>query len=64
MCSRKKLRIDRIQNAEGERVTTTEDKAAEVVKYFEGLFTADYRPINFDIMQNVPRIVTDQQMKR
>ncbi|KAL3363180.1 hypothetical protein AABB24_012466 [Solanum stoloniferum] len=61
---RKKLKLNRIQNTQGDWLTEERDIAAEAIRYFQEQFTEDQSKKEFSLLNHIPSLVTEEQNQK
>ncbi|XP_019241932.1 PREDICTED: uncharacterized protein LOC109221967, partial [Nicotiana attenuata] len=61
---RKRLRLTRIQNSDGNWIEEEDLIAEEAVKFYQDQFTEDAVPTTFDILNHVPNMVDSEQNEK
>ncbi|KAG5599867.1 hypothetical protein H5410_031237 [Solanum commersonii] len=60
---RKKLKLNKIQNTQGDWLTEERDIAIEAIRYFQEKFTEDQCQKEFSLLNHVPILVTEESIK-
>lgn len=61
---RKKLKLNRIQNTQGDWLTEERDIAAEAIRYFQEQFIEDQSQKDFSLVNHIPSLVTEEQNQK
>ncbi|XP_075082595.1 uncharacterized protein LOC142166874 [Nicotiana tabacum] len=61
---RKRLQVSKILDNNGNWIETWAEMARKAVDLFQAQFTKERIPTNFDIIQNIPRMIFDDQNER
>lgn len=58
---RKRLTVQKIQNQQGMWLNNREEIGEEAVKYFEKQFTEERTPVDFQIINHIPKKINEEQ---